>query len=90
MNLNNIKIILYFFSASVNTHSNIDTLPRSETASYTSMNSPTPSSTATSGAGGSDSTNFHIDFNESVLQVHKRSPLYIISDRAQHRVRILL
>ncbi|CAF4049913.1 unnamed protein product, partial [Rotaria sordida] len=77
--------------ASINVHSNIDTLPRSETASYTSMNSPTPSSIATSGGagvsggGGSGSTNFDIDFNESILQVHKRSPLYIIGDRAQHR-----
>ncbi|CAF1567546.1 unnamed protein product, partial [Rotaria sordida] len=56
------------------------------------MNSPTPSSIATSGGagvsgggGGSGSTNFDIDFNESILQVHKRSPLYIIGDRAQHR-----
>ena len=43
---------------------------------------------ATSGGdvvtGGS--MNFDIDFNESILQVHKRSPLYIIGDRAQHRV----
>jgi hypothetical protein len=74
--------------ASINTHSNVDTLPRSE-ASYTSMNSPTPSSVATSGTGGNGSANFDIDFNESILQVHKRSPLYIIGDRAQHRVNIL-
>ncbi|CAF2650008.1 unnamed protein product [Rotaria sp. Silwood2] len=33
------------------------------------------------------STNFDIDFNESILQVHKRSPFYIIGDGAQHRVR---
>jgi hypothetical protein len=54
------------------------------------MNSPTPSSVTTNGGGGgggSGSTNFDIDFNESILQVHKRSPLYIIGDRAQHRVR---
>ena len=63
---------------------NLDTLPRSETASYTSMNSPTPSSVTTNG-GGNGSTHFDIDFNESILQVHKRSPLYIIGDRAQHR-----
>ena len=49
------------------------------------MNSPTTSSVTTSGAG-SGSTHFDIDFNESILQVHKRSPLYIIGDRAQHRV----
>jgi hypothetical protein len=49
------------------------------------MNSPTPSSATTSGVG-SGSANFDIDFNESILQVHKRSPLYIIGDRAQHRV----
>ena len=67
-------------------HSNIDTLPRSETASYTSMNSPTTPSVTTGGAGGNGSANFDIDFNESILQVHKRSPLYIIGDRAQHRV----
>jgi myotubularin-related protein 5/13 len=48
------------------------------------MNSPTPSSITTNG-GGSGSTHFDIDFNESILQVHKRSPLYIIGDRAQHR-----
>lgn len=35
--------------------------------------------------GGNGSVNFDIDFNESILQVHKRSPLYIIGDRAQHR-----
>jgi len=64
---------------------NIDTLPRSDTASYTSMNSPTPSSVTTNGGGGNGTTNFDIDFNESILQVHKRSPLYIIGDRAQHR-----
>ena len=68
-----------------NISANLDTLPRSETASYTSMNSPTPSSVATNGGGGNGSTNFDIDFNESILQVHKRSPLYIIGDRAQHR-----
>ena len=74
--------------ASVNTHSNMDTLPRSDTASYTSMNSPTPSATATNGGtgGANGLSNFDIDFNESILQVHKRSPLYIIGDRAQHRV----
>ena len=44
------------------------------------MNSPT---TATVGNG---STHSDVDFNESILQVHKRSPLYIIGDRAQHRV----
>ncbi|CAF3991739.1 unnamed protein product [Adineta steineri] len=81
-------------TTSVNIHSNLDTLPRSDTASYTSMNSPTPS-TITAGAGGggggangggaNGSSNFDIDFNESILQVHKRSPLYIIGDRAQHR-----
>jgi hypothetical protein len=78
----------FSFPASVNTHANMDTLPRSDTASYTSMNSPTPSSAATSGGagGGSGASNFDIDFNESILQVHKRSPLYIIGDRAQHRV----
>jgi len=93
------KLILNFvFTANANTHSNIDTLPRSETASYSSINSPTPSSVATSGAGvgngggggGSGSSNFDIDFNESILQVHKRSPLYIIGDRAQHRVSLKL
>jgi hypothetical protein len=80
--------IEFIILASINTHSNVDTLPRSETASYTSMNSPTPSSATTSGGGGggSGSANFDIDFNESILQVHKRSPLYIIGDRAQHRV----
>lgn len=67
------------------TPSSADTLPRSDTASYTSMNSPTTSSVTTSGVG-SGSTHFDIDFNESILQVHKRSPLYIIGDRAQHRV----
>ncbi|CAF2853259.1 unnamed protein product [Rotaria sp. Silwood2] len=72
--------------ANVNTHSNIDILPQSETASYTSMNSSTPSSVTTSRSDGSGSTNFHIDFNESILQVHKRSPLYIIGDRAQRCV----
>jgi hypothetical protein len=66
-----------------------ETLPRSDTASYTSMNSPTTSSISTSGVG-SGSTHFDIDFNESILQVHKRSPLYIIGDRAQHRVQHLL
>lgn len=50
------------------------------------MNSPTASAAATSGGGGSGSAHFDIDFNESILQVHKRSPLYIIGDRAQHRV----
>lgn len=49
------------------------------------MNSPTPSSITTSGVG-SGSAHFDLDFNESILQVHKRSPLYIIGDRAQHRV----
>ena len=73
-------------SATVNVHATADTLPRSETASYTSMNSPTPSSIATSGGGASGSANFDIDFNESILQVHKRSPLYIIGDRSQHVV----
>jgi hypothetical protein len=53
------------------------------------MNSPTPSAVATSGTVGNGSTNFDIDFNESILQVHKRSPLYIIGDRAQHRVSVL-
>ena len=75
------------FKILLNILATVDTLPRSETASYTSMNSPTPSSVTTSGGGGSGSTNFDIDFNESILQVHKRSPLYIIGDRAQHRVR---
>ncbi len=71
-----------------NISANVDTLPRSDTASYTSMNSPTPSSVTTNGGGGgSGTTNFDIDFNESILQVHKRSPLYIIGDRSQHRVR---
>lgn len=64
---------------------NLDTLPRSETASYTSVNSPTTSSVAAN-ASGNGSSNFDIDFNEAILQVHKRSPLYIIGDRAQHRV----
>ena len=54
------------------------------------MNSPTPPSVSTSGgAGGNGLANFDIDFNESILQVHKRSPLYIIGDRAQHRVSFL-
>ena len=68
---------------------NLDTLPRSETASYTSVNSPNLSSVATNGGGGNGSTHFDIDFNEAILQVHKRSPLYIIGDRAQHRVRTI-
>ncbi|CAF0791182.1 unnamed protein product [Rotaria sordida] len=64
---------------------NFDTLPRSETASYTSMNS-TQSSVTKNGGGGSGSTNFDIDFNESNLQVHKRSPFYIIQDSSStHR-----
>ncbi|CAF3911048.1 unnamed protein product [Rotaria sp. Silwood1] len=46
---------------------------------------PTSSSITTSGGSGNGSTNFDIDFNESILQFHKRSPLYIIADRAQHR-----
>jgi hypothetical protein len=54
------------FLAGVNIHSNIDTLPRSETASYTSMNSLTPSSMTASAGGGSGSTNFDIDLNESI------------------------
>ena len=74
--------IFSYFSA------NLDTLPRSETASYTSVNSPTTSSVPVNG-GGNGSSNFDIDFNEAILQVHKRSPLYIIGDRAQHRVRIV-
>ncbi|CAF4228661.1 unnamed protein product [Rotaria sp. Silwood2] len=67
---------------------NLDTLPSNETASYTSMISPTASS-ATTNEGDDESgwTNFDIDFNESILQVHKRSPLYIVGDRAQYRVR---
>jgi len=88
--------LFYFFSSKKikiisNISANVDTLPRSDTASYTSMNSPTPSSVTTNGGGGggSGTTNFDIDFNESILQVHKRSPLYIIGDRAQHRVNIL-
>ncbi|CAF1097370.1 unnamed protein product [Adineta ricciae] len=74
-------------TTSVNIHSNMDTLPRSDTASYTSMNSPTPSATAANGGTGGTNglSSFDIDFNESILQVHKRSPLYIIGDRAQHR-----
>ncbi|CAF2513219.1 unnamed protein product [Rotaria sp. Silwood2] len=69
-------------------NSNLDTLPSNETASYTSMISPTASS-ATTNEGDDESgwTNFDIDFNESILQVHKRSPLYIVGDRAQYRVR---
>lgn len=77
------KLYIEYILANVN----IDTLPRSDTASYTSINSPTTSSVTTNGGGGgSGATNFDIDFNESILQVHKRSPLYIIGDRAQHRV----
>jgi hypothetical protein len=54
------------------------------------MNSPTPSSITPNSDGGNGSTNFDTDFNELILQVYKCSPLYIIEDRAQHRVRILL
>ncbi len=42
--------------------------------------------TSGGGGGASEWTNFDIDFNESILHVHKRSPLYIIGDRAQHGV----
>jgi len=62
------------------THSNIETLLRSETASYASINSRTTSSVRTKGVGGNGTSNFDIDFNKSILQVHKCSPLYIIGD----------
>jgi hypothetical protein len=37
----------------LNISANVDTLPQSETASYTSMNSPTASSMTTNEGGGS-------------------------------------
>jgi hypothetical protein len=37
-------------------------------------------------ANGNGSTNFNTDFNESILQIHKRSSLYLIGDRSQHRI----
>jgi hypothetical protein len=59
----------FIFIADVNTHSNIDT------PSYTSINSLTPSSVTINGDVSGDvsgSSNFDIDFNEPILQVHKR------------------
>lgn len=62
----------------------LDTLPRSDTASYTSMNSPIPSSVTINGDDENGSIKFHINFNELILQIHKRSLPYIIDGRAQH------
>ncbi|CAF5119843.1 unnamed protein product, partial [Rotaria sp. Silwood1] len=57
--------------AGVSVHSNLDTLLRSETASYTLIDSSTPSLLATSGDGGgndgvgnNESTHFDMSFNE--------------------------
>ncbi|CAF1306921.1 unnamed protein product, partial [Didymodactylos carnosus] len=60
----------------ISSHSTTDTLSISETTSHQgSVNSPS----------GVNNSTLDMDFNESILQVHKRSPLYIIGDRAQYR-----